>query len=197
MKNPNLIIVGILALVLGFIGGLFWSDQRDTPQQTFTQAPRPQPAAEQSSGLSTEDRNLLRRLQEAVERDNTNFQALVKLANFYFDHDSFNRAVEYYEKAVEINPNNADVLTDLGIMYRRIGDPQKAISFFRRARSADPTHPNSILNLGIVYFHDLNDKAAAVKAWEEYLALGLEGDRVDQIRRTVEQLRKSLDNKAP
>ncbi len=196
LKNPNVIIVGILALVLGFIGGLFWSDQRDTPpQQTFT--PAPQPAAGQSSGLSAEDQNLLSQLQADVERDSTNFRALVNLANFYFDRDSYNRAVGYYEKAVEINPNNADALADLGTMYRRIGDPQKAISFFRRARSVDPTHQNSILNLGIVYFHDLNDKAAAIRAWEEYLALGLEGEKVDQIRRTVEQLRKSLDNKEP
>lgn len=193
MKNPNVIIVGILALILGFIGGLFWSDQRDTtPQQTFTLAP--QPAGRPASQLSKEDQDLLNRLQKDAERDSTNFQALVSLANFYYDHDSYNQAIKYYEKAVGLDSNNADVLTDLGIMYRRIGDPEKAISFFRRARSADPNHQNSVLNLGVVYFHDLNDKAGAIKAWEEYLALGVQGERVDQIRRTVEQLRKSLAN---
>lgn len=194
MKNPNVIIVGILALILGFIGGLFWSDQRDTPQQTFTQAP--QPAGRPASQLSKEDQNLLNRLQNDAEGD-TNVQALVSLANFYYDHESYNQAIKYYEKAVELDPNNADVLTDLGTMYRRIGDPEKAISFFRRARNADPTHQNSVLNLGVVYFHDLNDKAGAIKAWEEYLALGVQGEKVDQIRRTVEQLRKSLANPEP
>ncbi len=195
IKNSNVIIVGILALILGFVGGLFWSDQKDTPQQTFT--PAPQPSGRPASQLSIEDQKTLNRLQNDAERDSTNFRALVSLANFYFDHDSYNQAIKYYEKAVELDPNNADVMTDLGTMYRRIGNPEKAISFFRRARNADPTHQNSVLNLGIVYFHDLNDKAGALKAWEEYLSLGVQGERVDQIRRTVEQLRKSLDNPEP
>lgn len=195
IKNSNVIIVGILALILGFVGGLFWSDQKDTSRQTF--APVPQPAGRPASQLSIEDQKILNRLQNDAERDSTNFRALVSLANFYFDHDSYNQAIKYYEKAVELDPNNADVMTDLGTMYRRIGNPEKAISFFRRARNADPTHQNSVLNLGIVYFHDLNDKAGALKAWEEYLSLGVQGERVDQIRRTVEQLRKSLDNPEP
>ncbi|MBW2623066.1 MAG: tetratricopeptide repeat protein [Deltaproteobacteria bacterium] len=195
MKNSNTIIVGILALVLGFIGGLFWSAQNETPQQTFTQVQRP--AAGPSSELSNEDRNLLRQLQDGVERDGTSFQALVKLANFYFDHESYHQAITYYEKTIAVKPNEPDVLTDLGIMYRRVGNPEKAVSLFQRARKVDPAHENATLNLGIVYFHDLNDKASALKAWEDYLSLGVKGDRVDQIRRTVEQLRKSLDTSAP
>ena len=132
-----------------------------------------------------------------MERNETSFPALIKLANLYFDRESFNQAITYYEKAIAINPNDPNVLTDLGIMYRRVGNPEKAVSLFQQARKVDPAHENATLNLGIVYFHDLNDKASALKAWEDYLALGAQGERVDQIRRTVEQLRKSLGTSAP
>ena len=66
---------------------------------------------------------------------------------------------------------NPNVLTDLGVMYRRNGQPEKALEAFNRAMTVDPSHEQSRFNKGIVLRYDMNDREAAIEAWEKLLEI--------------------------
>jgi len=57
------------------------------------------------------------------------------------------------------------------VMYRLQGNPQEALRCFEQAMAADPKHRQSRYNKGIVLMHDLNNPEAAVRAWEELVAI--------------------------
>jgi tetratricopeptide (TPR) repeat protein len=81
------------------------------------------------------------------------------------------------------------VLTDMGVMYRQLKDFPKAAAAFRKAAAASPTHPQSRMNLGVVLMHDMNDKAGAIAAWEDYLRVAPNDSNAENIRRALEELR--------
>jgi len=114
----------------------------------------------------------------------------IKLGNTYFDSEAYEEAIEAYSKALITDPNNTDVITDLGTAYRRTGKPEEAVEAFRKAASIDPNHSTSRYNLGVVLFHDLNDAAGAIEAWEEFLRIEPVGERTDQVKRMIDALRK-------
>jgi cytochrome c-type biogenesis protein CcmH/NrfG len=108
-------------------------------------------------------------LKAKLEKDPDNTERWVQLGHIYFDSDQYNKAIQAYEKSLGLDPNNADVLTDLGIMYRRSNQPRKAIEQFDQAIAIDPKHETARFNKGIVLLHDLKDKKAALRSWEELL----------------------------
>ncbi len=92
------------------------------------------------------------------------------------------RALELYREIrslpIELAPSiEAQLLTNLAIVYRRLGDPHKALDTYQQARKLfdrDP-HAGALLytlrNIGVVLARDLDQPAAALKTFEEALAL--------------------------
>jgi cytochrome c-type biogenesis protein CcmH/NrfG len=101
----------------------------------------------------------------------TSAAAWADLGNAYFDSNQPLEAVQAYEHSLELDPMNAMVWTDLGVMQRRSGRPEKAVEAFDRASRLDPKLEQPRFNKGIVLLHDLSDRAGAVQAWEELLAM--------------------------
>lgn len=71
-------------------------------------------------------------------------------------------------------------------MYRRNGQPQKAVEKFDEAIAVDSKHETARLNKGIVLMHDLKDRGAAIRTWEDLLgiypiAMAGENHSVDQM----------------
>jgi len=133
----------------------------------------------------------------ATVRDPDNVEAWIHLGHLYFDSNQPENAIEAYEKALLLKPENPDVLTDLGIMYRRSKQFKKAVKAFETAAALDPAHEASRFNKGIVFLHDLDDKAGAIKAWEDLLkvnpkATSPSGQSLAQV---VEQHKQSEQNK--
>ena len=125
-------------------------------------------------------------LEKETSQNASNVAAWVELGNAYFDSDQYKKAIQAYSKALELKPDNADVWTDMGVMYRKDGRPQDAIKAFDQAIAVNPKHEVSRLNKGIVLFHDLQDTAGAVRAWEGLLeinptAMAPGGMSVDQM----------------
>ena len=100
-----------------------------------------------------------------------NIEAWTQLGNHYFDTGNFAKAINAYNKSLALNPNNANVLTDLGVMYRRNGNPVEAVASFDKAIAVDPNHQTARFNKGIVQLNDLNDRAGAIKTWQELVAI--------------------------
>ena len=172
VKKETMLIVALIALVIGFLGGVFYSALQSGPTGSVqtTSAP-PQPQQQQASGLTREQASDILRLEQEVATNPTNVDAWTRLGHVYFDTNNPAKAIRAYEKSLELRPDDPNVLTDLGVMYRRNGQPDKALAKFDRAIAVDPRHEQSRFNKGIVLRYDMNDREGAVKVWEELLAI--------------------------
>jgi cytochrome c-type biogenesis protein CcmH/NrfG len=174
VKTEILILAVLIALVVGFVGGVFFGIYRSpsiTPSPTGTGG-MPPPGQQQASGslpLTPQKRAEIEGLKAMAQKTPDNPEAWIQLGHIYFDTGQPAEAIKAYNKALALAPNNANVLTDLGVMYRRNKQPKKAIESFDRAIQVDPRHEIARFNKGIVLFHDLNDMEGAMAAWQELI----------------------------
>jgi cytochrome c-type biogenesis protein CcmH/NrfG len=175
VKKEIMLIVALIALVIGFLGGIFYSAFQDGPTgsvQTASAPAGPPPQQQQSQpNLSNEQARNILSLEQEVAINPTNVEAWTNLGHVYFDTGSFAKAIRAYEKSLELSPDNPNVLTDLGVMYRRNGQPGKALEAFDKAIAIAPNHEQSRFNKGIVLRYDMNDREGAVKVWEDLLRI--------------------------
>jgi len=116
-----------------------------------------------------------------------NADLLIQLGNMYYDGQSFQQAIDYYEKALKVQPNNADVRTDLGTSYWYLGDPDKALANFQKSLAIRPNHPGTLFNMGIVEWQGKKDPKAAVVAWEKLLQTNPDYPQKDQVQMLIER----------
>jgi cytochrome c-type biogenesis protein CcmH/NrfG len=188
VRKETFLMVSLLALAVGFFGGVvftvFKSDSKAPVASAPAQMGAPAPAPGGSDRVAA--------LERQTQADPGNVNAWTELGNAYFDAQQYEKAISAYRKSLELNPNNANVWTDLGVMYRRAGKPDEAIKAFDQAIAVDPKHEVSRMNKGIVMLHDLNDFDGAIQAWEGLLevnpvALAPNGVSIDQM---VTELKK-------
>ena len=192
VKKETLYLVSLLALAVGFFGGVMFGVYKSD-----SSLPGRSSSPGQSSPVQTSDSDLssmIAELEKEVASNPDNVTAWIELGNNYFDTGQFDQAIRAYQRSLEIQPNNANVLTDMGVMYRRSGKPQEAIKAFDKAMEVDLKHEVSRFNKGVVLLHDLNDIQGAIRAWEDLMkvnpfALTPSGQSVDQM---VTQMKKQL-----
>ena len=170
VKKETMLVVALVAMVVGFLGGVFYSAMKSGPSGSVQTASAP-PQQQQQPGMSNEQARTILQLEQEVAVNPTNLDAWTQLGHVYFDTNNPAKAIRAYEKSLELNPNNPNVLTDLGTMYRRNGQPDKALEAFDRAMTIDPKHEQSRFNKGIVLRYDMNDREGAVQAWEELIKI--------------------------
>ena len=190
VKKENLYLACMLALAVGFFGGVMFGIYKTGPSAPVqTAAPmQPAPMPQSNADLS----NAIAALEREVAANPSNMAAWISLGNNYFDTAQHEKSIQAYQKALALQPNNANVWTDMGIMYRRAGKPRDAINAFDKAIEVDPKHEMSRFNKGIVLMHDLNDIKGAIEAWEELLqinpvAVAPNGMSVDQLVVSMKQ----------
>ena len=175
VKKETVMIVALIALVIGFLGGIFYSAFQSGPtgnvQTASGPAGSPQQQQQRQSNLSNEQAKSILSLEQEVAVNPTNVDAWTQLGHVYFDTENFAKAIRAYEKSLELSPDNPNVLTDLGVMYRRNGQPEKALEKFDRAIAVAPNHEQSRFNKGIVLRYDMNDREGAVKVWEDLIRI--------------------------
>ena len=178
MRKETALLIALVALAVGFFGGVFFGVYKSGPS-----------VKGMSAGAPAASKELLDRtadLEKETSRNPSNVEAWIELGNAYFDTDQYKKSIQAYTKALELKPNNADVWTDMGVMYRKDGRSDEAIKAFDRAIAVNPKHEVSRLNKGIVLFHDLQDTPGAIRAWEGLLeinptAMAPGGMSVDQM----------------
>jgi len=194
VKKQTLTLVTLIALSIGFFGGVIFTVYRSGPSQSVQMSAKPMPEskAPASPDVSTDIAVNILKLEKITAQNPDDVSAWIQLGNLYFDSNNHQKAIDAYNKSLALNPNNADVITDLGVMYRRAGQPAEAVKTFDKAIKADPNHQTARFNKGIVLMHDLNDIEGAIKAWEELVALNPaaltpNGQPVDQILKTLKE----------
>ncbi len=173
VKKETMIIVVLVALFLGFIGGIVFAIYKMGPETVQRPAstmsggmPDGMPGG--APGLMPEAaKQMVSALEQQTLNDPENAHAWTELGNIYYDTLQYKKAISAYEKAIKIKPDNSHVFTDLGVMYRRTKQPVKAIENFEKALKIDPGLEQAMYNIGVVYMHDMNEKGKAIDVWEE------------------------------
>jgi cytochrome c-type biogenesis protein CcmH/NrfG len=178
MRKETALLIALLALAVGFFGGVFFGVYKSGPSIAGMPAGAPTAQKELQDQIAT--------LEKETRQHPSNVTAWVELGNAYFDTDQYKKSIQAYSKALELKPDNADVWTDMGVMYRKDGRPQEAVKAFDQAIAVNPKHEVSRLNKGIVLFHDLKDTRGAIQVWEGLLeinpmAMAPGGMSVDQM----------------
>jgi len=171
VKKETMLIVALITLVIGFLGGIFYSALQSGPTGSVQTVSTPSQQPQQQPSLTSEQARNILALEQEVAANPTNVDAWTQLGHVYFDTDNPAKAILAYEKSLELSPNDPNVLTDLGVMYRRNRQPEKALAAFDQAISIAPNHEQSRFNRGVVLRYDMNDREGAIKAWEELLKI--------------------------
>jgi cytochrome c-type biogenesis protein CcmH/NrfG len=172
VKTSNMYLSVLMALSVGFLGGVLFSAYRTTtiaPVTDGIQPPTgmPAPGPRADVPLTKDQAQTLAAFEQATQKTPDNAQAWTQLGHFYFDTGKNVKAIEAYEKSLALDDNRPDVWTDLGVMYRRVDKPKMAIEAFERALSINNRHEVAMFNKGVVFMHDLNDAKAALESWEK------------------------------
>ena len=117
--------------------------------------------------LTPELRGLLEDFQ-ALERDPNDAQALLDVANYYYelreqtgDPRYSRQAIAYYNRYLKIQPEDLNARTDLAIELYLSGQTDQAIQEVNRALEREPNHINANFNLGIFYWKGRREFQAA------------------------------------
>jgi len=192
VSKQTLYICIAVALLVGFLGGVIYSDRSPSPGgQMAQQANQPLPQQQNQIIQAIES------LQFAVQQNPDNAEAWTQLGHAYFDSNQPAKAIEAYAKSLAIIPSNPPVLTDLGVMYRSNGQPDKAIESFDQALQASPGFEQALFNKGIVLYNDLGDLENALQAWRELLIVnpGAMGPNGVPVEKMVDDLSRQLQSK--
>jgi cytochrome c-type biogenesis protein CcmH/NrfG len=163
MRKETALLIFLLALAVGFFGGVFFGVYRSGPSTPGMPAGAPAAQKELQDQIAA--------LEKETRQNPANVSAWTELGNAYFDSEQYKKSIQAYSKSLELKPDNADVWTDMGVMYRKDGRPQEAVKAFDQAMAVNPKHEVSRLNKGIVLLHDLQDAEGAMRAWEGLLEI--------------------------
>jgi len=131
----------------------------------------------------------VQKYRAALAADPNDLQANIGLGNLEFDSQQWDKAIDHYSRALEKDPKNGDVRVDRAIAYHSVGKDAQAKAELVRVTKDNPEHRNAWLNLGVVSA-ETNDKAGAIRAWEQYLKLEPNGPHAAAIKDELNRLKQ-------
>ena len=134
-------------------------------------------------------------LRKRVEENPTDLNAVLALANFYYDEDRPHRAAPIYLEVLRHHPDNLGVRTDLGTCYKELGRLDLARAEYERVIQKHPGHLQATFNLAVVWDLEGNPTKAA-ELWERAAALA-EGTPLGKNARELAAAARLAASKAP
>ena len=195
MKTESIayIVAGTcFGVILGWLIG--------SQQAAVRQAPAPVAAAAPAANqrpTPTLDEGKVQALTTIVKNDPNNADAVVQLANAYFDGERWDDAITWYERALQIKPQDADISTDLGVSYYYMNRPDQALSQFERSLKIDPSHTKTLLNKGIVLAFGKENLPAAAEEWKKVVTLAPDSQEGQAARKMLEGLASAHAGQPP
>jgi tetratricopeptide (TPR) repeat protein len=191
MKSES-IAYGIAGIAFGLIAGWIIGTQQAAPR---TAAPPAQAAATAQTAPGPRaailDEAKVTALKSVAERQPTNAQPRVELANLYFDAERYDDAITWYQDALKLTPNDVNVSTDLGVCYYYTNQADKALLQLSHSLSVDPKHAKTLLNMGIVKAFGKQDLEGATKAWQQVVELAPDSPEAQAAKRALDTLRSA------
>jgi cytochrome c-type biogenesis protein CcmH/NrfG len=119
-------------------------------------------------------------LQQVLERDSSNVEARIRLADVLYDTGNWSDAIIHYRAALRRDSSQVNALVDLGVCYYNLSHSDEAERHFLLALQRDPHHPVALFNLGIVYERGGNPTRAL-----EYYHRALQSDPPPEMRQPL------------
>ena len=126
-----------------------------------------------------------------LERDSTNVEARIELANVLYDTGNWSEAIIHYRSAHRLDPKRATTVVDLGVCYYNLGQFAAAEAQFKHALELDPHQVFALFNLGIV--------AQSQERWEEaldYFHRAMQAGPPDEMKEALQQHLQTVMAKA-
>jgi cytochrome c-type biogenesis protein CcmH/NrfG len=194
------VIFGIAGVFFGLMVGWIIGSQQATvgprapqaasaPTQPGAQADRPAPPPL--------DERRVAELTAAVERNASDAESRVLLANLYFDAERFQDAIKWYEDALKVDSRNPNASTDLGIAYYYTNQVDRALAQFERSLQIDPKHTKTLLNQGFVLAFGKQDLDGAAKSWQMVVDIAPNSPEGQRARQSLEALRTAHPGGTP
>ncbi|MFC2167416.1 tetratricopeptide repeat protein [Acidobacteriota bacterium] len=87
-------------------------------------------------------------------RLNKNFNSCITLANYYFEKNELEPALEYIKEAIIQNMQSAFAFNIQGLILSKLGHYPEAILSFQNAIRFDPSYVIAAINLGVAYINN-------------------------------------------
>jgi cytochrome c-type biogenesis protein CcmH/NrfG len=183
-------VLAAFCLILGVaLGYLFRGSASPVSAQASAPTTTAQPASDPHQQQSAEVQAALAQaaapLLEAVNKNPTDYDSLVKLGNMFYDGQQFSSAIQYYERALAQHPENADVRTDMGTAYWYAGNADRAVEAMETSLKYRPGHPQTLFNLGWVRWQGKADPKGAIEAWQELLKANPDYPQKQQVEQYI------------
>jgi tetratricopeptide (TPR) repeat protein len=140
-------------------------------------------------GSTPEQQKTADQLRATLERDSTNIEAHIELANLLYDTANWPEAIVHYRAAINRDSTRVTALVDLGVCYFNLSATQEAERLFQLALVREPKQPVALFNLGIVSQQRGDHKAALA-----YFHRALVGGPPDQMKSPLmDAMKRSYD----
>ncbi len=134
-------------------------------------------------------------LQKRAAENPADLNALLALANFYYDADRPHRAIPLYLEILKHHPDSLGVRTDLGTCYKELGQIELARAEYEQVLQKNPGHLQATFNLAVVSELEGNNLRAA-ELWDRAAVLA-EGSDLAKTARVHAAAARRAATKAP
>jgi tetratricopeptide (TPR) repeat protein len=196
MKTESIAYI-IAGACFGVILGWLIGSQQAAVRQAAPPAAPTAAATPTQRPTPTLDEGKVQALTTIVNNDPNNADAVVQLANAYFDGERWDDAITWYERALKIKPQDADISTDLGVSYYYTNRPDQALTQFERSLKIDPRHTKTLLNKGIVLAFGKENLPAAAEEWKKVVTLSPDSQEGQAARKMLEGLASAHAGEPP
>lgn len=105
---------------------------------------------------------------KALRENPKNKEALIGLADFYYQSKYYKKAADTYKKYVKLEPKNTNVRLKIADCYFRLGLDQLALAELNEVLKYEPKNLSVMVSLGNYYF-DRKDFLKAISYYEKVL----------------------------
>jgi cytochrome c-type biogenesis protein CcmH/NrfG len=180
-------LLAVFCLLLGVALGYLFRGSVSPARANAAAATQPGNASQQQAAVEAQAalQQAVAPLLEAVKKDPSDYDSLVKLGNMFYDAQQFPGAIEYYGRALAIHPENPDVRTDMGTAYWYSGNADQALAAMETSLKYRPGHPQTLFNLGWVKWQGKADPKGAIEAWEKLLQTNPDYPQKQQVEQYI------------
>ena len=141
MKSDS-IAFGIAGMVFGLLAGWVIGSQQaaSVHHRRRRLRPRTQSAPANPPLACILDEAKATAFKNIADKEPSNSEARIQLANLYFDAERYDDAIKWYQAALKLKPKDVNVSTDLGVCYYSTNQPDKALEQFDQSLKIDPNH---------------------------------------------------------
>jgi tetratricopeptide (TPR) repeat protein len=132
-------------------------------------------------------------LQQILQQDPTNKDALFELGEMNFEAERNEEAISWLTKLLELDPTNTYAMTDIGTANFNLGQPDAAKEWWQKVLTVDPNYVQAHYNLGFAYANvEPRDIAGAVREWDAVVQLDPESQLAQTAKVHIDGLKAEL-----